>query len=194
MFLHSDKSNWINNLPLTIKRLPMIVLENQHRRGQLNNLHFTLCFLKHKNNILLLYRVNPPNKGLWNGVGGHIEAGETPLRACLREVHEETGIRLRSAEYKGILTWQGFEIDDGGLALFTADVDSSIALTPCDEGKLAWKPRKFLYASTEVVPNLRFCAPHFMYTTNPFDYHFIYKDGNISSFSIRRLPNNHLLP
>ena len=42
----------------------------------------------------MLHRRRPPNQGLWNGVGGRIEAGEPPLAACLREVQEETGYRL----------------------------------------------------------------------------------------------------
>lgn len=41
---------------------------------------FTLCFLLHGEDVLMLHRRFPPNQGLWNGVGGHIEPGETPRR------------------------------------------------------------------------------------------------------------------
>jgi 8-oxo-dGTP diphosphatase len=49
--------------------------------------------------------------GAWDIVGGHVEPGETPLRALAREVHEETGWRLtRVRRCLGITLWEG---DDG---------------------------------------------------------------------------------
>lgn len=46
--------------------------------------------------------------GLWDIVGGHAEEGEQPLDALRREIHEETGWRLRRvvAELGGT-TWTG---------------------------------------------------------------------------------------
>lgn len=41
-------------------------------------------------NLLLLKRKDKPHKGLFNGLGGHIEPGETPKRAFIREIEEET--------------------------------------------------------------------------------------------------------
>jgi len=35
--------------------------------------------------------------GIWLQPGGHIEAGETPWQAALREAHEETGLEVRHA-------------------------------------------------------------------------------------------------
>lgn len=40
--------------------------------------------------------------GLWATPAGGLEAGESPHQAILREVHEETGIRLPSAEPLGV--------------------------------------------------------------------------------------------
>lgn len=70
----------------------------------------------------MLYRYKPPNQGLWNGVGGHLEPGETPKDSVLREVYEETGFCLSAVRFAGLLTWEGFEIPNGGLYLFTAQV------------------------------------------------------------------------
>src|SRR4051812_16610711 len=36
--------------------------------------------------------------GIWDIVGGHLEAGETPEQALAREVEEETGWRVRSID------------------------------------------------------------------------------------------------
>lgn len=35
--------------------------------------------------------------GIWLQPGGHVDAGETPWDAALREAHEETGLRVRFA-------------------------------------------------------------------------------------------------
>ena len=55
---------------------------------------FTVGFLTNMNDVLMLHRKNPPNKAKWNGVGGHIEPGETPNQSILREIEEETGIAI----------------------------------------------------------------------------------------------------
>ena len=45
---------------------------------------------------VVLIKKNRPDwqKGLWNGVGGKIEANETPKEAVVREVKEETGLDI----------------------------------------------------------------------------------------------------
>lgn len=42
--------------------------------------------------VLLVERGRAPAMGLWSFPGGHVEPGETALRAALREVREETGL------------------------------------------------------------------------------------------------------
>lgn len=39
---------------------------------------YTLCFIKKGCQLLMLNRDSAPTKGLWNGVGGKIEANESP--------------------------------------------------------------------------------------------------------------------
>jgi 8-oxo-dGTP diphosphatase len=147
---------------------------------------YVLCFLTRADQVLLLNRKNSPNQGLWNGVGGHIEPGETPLAACLREVYEETGYRLEDAKYYGVLTWEGFEIADGGLHLFMAQAPTGEPLA-CSEGHLEWKPCKWLFTSPEVVENLHYVAPAMWNGAAPSRYHFVYQDGNIIERSVEIL-------
>ena len=45
--------------------------------------------------ILLIQRKNPPFEGLWALPGGFIEMDETLMESALRELKEETGIRLK---------------------------------------------------------------------------------------------------
>lgn len=57
---------------------------------------------------LLLERVSP--KGFWQSVTGSLEAGETPFDTALREVAEETGIRLQPAQLTDWHTCTEYEI------------------------------------------------------------------------------------
>ena len=57
-----------------------------------------------KNQILLKRSTEGVNSGLWNGLGGEIGEGETPLQAMMREVQEESGLKIKSFMYHGALT------------------------------------------------------------------------------------------
>ncbi len=153
----------------------------------LPSFRYTLCFLTRGDDILMLHRNRPPNQGLWNGVGGRLETGESPLACILREVREETGFVLPGATFAGLLTWDGFEIPAGGLYLFTAAAPSGEPHI-CSEGELAWKPRDWVFSSPEVVSNIRLFGPLALDGAPPQQYHFSYRDGQIVHFDFRRLP------
>lgn len=44
--------------------------------------------------LLLVKRANPPAQGLWSLPGGRLESGETSEEGVVREVWEETGLRV----------------------------------------------------------------------------------------------------
>lgn len=105
----------------------------------------TLCFLLNKQQVLLIRYGESKGEwaGLFNGVGGHIERGESPLDACLREIHEETGLRALHVRLCGIAT-----IDvatDVGIALFVfvGRAEGSPA-PPTAEGEPIWVPLESL--------------------------------------------------
>lgn len=50
-----------------------------------------IVFNQHKH-ILLIQRNQPPAMGMWSIPGGKLEAGESLVEACRREIKEETGL------------------------------------------------------------------------------------------------------
>jgi 8-oxo-dGTP diphosphatase len=54
--------------------------------------------------ILLVKRSVEPKSGLWCLPGGFIELGETPEKAALRELHEETSLRGKIDRLLGVTT------------------------------------------------------------------------------------------
>lgn len=45
-----------------------------------------------QNQVLMIKRDKPPAWGLWSVPGGRLEAGESLVEACKREIKEETGL------------------------------------------------------------------------------------------------------
>ncbi len=147
------------------------------------DMRYTLCFLTRGENILMLHRRNPPNRGFWNGIGGRIEPGETPIQGALREIREESGYQLEALRFCGWLTWEGFEIPKGGLYLFSAEAPAGEAVSN-DEGELAWQPREWVFHSDEVVSNIHVFGPLALNDPQPKEYHFIYREGKMMGFTL----------
>jgi 8-oxo-dGTP diphosphatase len=154
---------------------------------ELPPLIYNLCFLTRRDQVLMLHRNKPPNRGLWNGVGGHIDPGESPLDSVLREVAEETGYNLPSARFCGLLTWEGYEIPAAGLYIYTAPApDDEPHLT--HEGTLAWKQQSWIFTSSEVPSNIHYFGPLALGGAVPQVYHFVYRSGLIRRHEVRPLP------
>ena len=64
-----------------------------------------LVFLTRGDEVLLLR--GAPDKKLWagkyNGLGGHIEPGETPHQAAIREVEEEAGMTVEALTLRAVV-------------------------------------------------------------------------------------------
>ena len=101
-----------------------------------------ICYLIKDDSVLMLFRNKKEidiNKGKWIGVGGHIEFGETPSHAIVREVKEETSLRMNS--YKEMATITFFFNDDVEVMhVFTCIDYSGKVNYNCPEGTLKWIP------------------------------------------------------
>ena len=104
----------------------------------------TLCYLERGRDYLMLHRVKKEvdeNKDKWIGIGGKFEEGESPEDCMLREVREETGLRLTSWRYRGIVTFVSDEWGTEYMHLFTADAWEGCLRQDCAEGVLEWVDR-----------------------------------------------------
>ena len=109
----------------------------------------TLCYIEKDGKWLLQFRNSKPedvNKGKWIGVGGKFEPGETAKECLVREVFEETGIRLKNYKYLGVVEFRPDDWPAEDMYLFKASVtdeDCPEGLTEpgfCSEGQLEWVP------------------------------------------------------
>lgn len=100
-----------------------------------------LVFIFNADGHVLLLKGAPTKKiwaNMYNGIGGHIERGEDPRTAALREIYEETGLTPTELTLCGII-----HIDAGDPALgismtiFRAFCPSGDPI-PSPEGDLHW--------------------------------------------------------
>lgn len=78
-------------------------------------------------------------EGKWNGPGGKVQEGETPLQCVIREVQEETGLTIRDPVYMGVNEFYfGQEkAPDWLVHVYVAECFTG-ALRPSEEGELRW--------------------------------------------------------
>ena len=107
----------------------------------------TQCYIERNGCYLMQHRVKKEkdfNKDKWIGIGGKFEAGEDALACAVRETMEETGLKLVSPAYRGVVDFfcppeppirmHIFTCPEAG---FEGDADH---LPDCDEGTLEWVP------------------------------------------------------
>lgn len=108
----------------------------------------TLCYIENEDSYLMMHRVKKEydiNKDKWIGVGGHFEKDETPQECLLREVYEETGIKLDNYRARGLVTFISDKWQTEYMYLYTARVDDSLIEKDCDEGTLEWVHKNTVY-------------------------------------------------
>ncbi|MBQ8166838.1 MAG: 8-oxo-dGTP diphosphatase [Lachnospiraceae bacterium] len=101
----------------------------------------TLCYIEKDDSYLMLYRnkkEQDQSKGKWLGIGGKLEEGESPEDCVLREVYEETGLKLNSFTSRGVITFISDIWDDELMFMFTATDFEGDITEKCNEGELAW--------------------------------------------------------
>jgi 8-oxo-dGTP diphosphatase len=58
------------------------------------------AFNEAQTHVALIRKLRPDwQAGKWNGIGGHIEEGESPVEAMAREFNEEAGVYITTEEW-----------------------------------------------------------------------------------------------
>ena len=107
----------------------------------------TLCYIEKENQYLMMHRVKKEkdiNKDKWVGIGGHFEEDESPEECLLREVSEETGLKLLNYRLRGIITFISDRWQTEYMFLYTADRFEG-EVGSCDEGNLEWVDKARVY-------------------------------------------------
>ncbi|MFC2028434.1 NUDIX domain-containing protein [Chloroflexota bacterium] len=89
-------------------------------------------------NVLLVRRVNNPERGKWTLPAGFIDGGENPIHAAERECLEETGLKVKVTGLLDVIP--GLEHTRGAdiLIVYEALVQSGNMQARDDVDKVAW--------------------------------------------------------
>ncbi len=128
-------------------------------KGRYQLIPRVLVFATRGEQVLLLK--GAPEKRLWanqyNGVGGHVERGESVLGAARREFEEETGLSLYDLWLCAVIAIDAGEPTGIGMYVFRAQASpGEIKASP--EGALEWVPSADL-ADLPLVEDLPILLP-----------------------------------
>ena len=96
------------------------------------------CYIIKNNEVLLIKRNMPPDAHHYTVIGGKKERGEDLITACKREVFEETGLILKTVEFRGAVNVMIEESDFETLAFYFKSEEFSGDLDSSEEGKVQW--------------------------------------------------------
>ena len=150
---------------------------------------YTICFCLHDESVLMLYRHRPPHQLLWNGIGGKIESGESPLISVFREVAEEAAIDLglaKEVRFAGVVTWPVQDRKDQPLegmyayiARLAGQDEPRTGDREIPEGILSWKPIQWVCdpGNNDMAKNIPSFLPLMLTGNAPMHYQCRYMDG-----------------
>ncbi len=139
-----------------------------------------LLFNEDMSKILLIKRKRNPYLGLYNGIGGKIEEGETVFECCVRETMEEVNVKLNNPRLLVTCTYpesnQMHKNSNIELNVMY-DVTEEIEFEENEEGTFEWLPVEFvLDANNKLVAgysNVGIFVREILGIENKYDF---YKD------------------
>jgi 8-oxo-dGTP diphosphatase len=104
------------------------------------NVEATLCQIINDGHLLLQMKsIGRFGEGKWNGPGGKLLEGETPSEGVVREVFEETGLKVSSLTYHGgLYHYFGQEEKPDWLVHIFSTKTFKGDIKESEEGELKW--------------------------------------------------------
>ncbi|MBI4015272.1 MAG: 8-oxo-dGTP diphosphatase [Candidatus Aenigmarchaeota archaeon] len=103
----------------------------------------TLCYVQSEGKTLMVNvkKEGGMHKGKWNGLGGKIDEGETPEECAVREVFEESGLKITKPKLVGVISFP-FNVSKAGeswiVFVFSAEKFEGQLIENSKEGELEW--------------------------------------------------------
>ena len=144
----------------------------------------TLCFVKKDNKILMINRNKPPFMGMWNALGGHLEDNETPKECAIREIYEESNVKVDNAELISISTWN---YDDDEIYVYVSnlsdDFDISSYPIKINEGIIDFKDIDWIIHEKNygVIADLRVFLKDIK-ENHKNNYHLVYDESKLVEY------------
>ncbi len=111
----------------------------------------TICYIKENDMTLMLHR-NKQQEDMHSGMyvppGGKQEDYETSIDCVIREIREETGLRIVSPRHKGeaiFINNQGRSKYDWDVDVYEVNTYNGVLIPEHKEGSLKWVKNKDLY-------------------------------------------------
>ncbi|MFW9779211.1 MAG: NUDIX domain-containing protein [Candidatus Heimdallarchaeota archaeon] len=157
----------------------------------------TLAYIVNGQEVLLLFRNKKPNdfhQNRYIGIGGRLEAGETPLECVLREIREETGYTFsaRDIQFRGYIYFDEINRNKESedlppfnwlVFLYSARVKKKMVIEN-PEGDLHWIPfEKIPYQ--QMWEGDRIFTPKLLETDHVYEAKFIYEGEKIHHWELR---------
>lgn len=165
--------------------------QNAYETGVQKNIPAVLLYAFHGHEILMLHRDQK-----WNGLGGKLELGESPLDAAVREFKEESGIETQIEQWHwlGEVFFPNFKPQkkqDWSVTIFWTELSTEQKASlsaSCPEGTLHWVP-----LSRIDCLNLWEGDHHFIpgvLNRTPFSGFIRYQNGRVTEAHIQRILSN----
>ena len=142
----------------------------------------TCIYLEQKDQVLMLYRnkkKHDVNAGMYIGVGGKKEPGETIEECLIRETKEETGLTLVNYEFCGIILFKAVGFPDEKIWFYRSGSFTG-EMQDTREGELVWVNRAEIL-NLRLWEGDRIFLKRMLKNDIPFFYEFSYdEDGNMT--------------
>lgn len=128
-------------------------MANVFEKGERKVIPAVLIYARAGDRVLMIHRDagakrDDYHSGKWNGLGGKLDADESPLEAARRELQEESGLSLSDSAFRhlGVLQFPNFKAhrnEDWLVFVFRAEVTAEQErdlVQDCPEGSLHWVP------------------------------------------------------